>query len=129
MRKRRKPEKINDDNFKAFFKLANRKKKMKKAIGPLRIGNGDNYTNDPKRITAILSKQYASVFSEPRFTANTANLKDCEGEKLLDIKLLEDAFEGAMGEIKMGSSPGPYEIPAVVYKRYAKALAGLLKKI
>ena len=105
------------------------RRRFKETIGPLKLGNGDNYTSDSKRMAEILSKQYASVFSEPRETANISNLKEFKGERLVDIKLLAADFEGAMSEIKNGSAPGPDEIPAVVYKKYAKVLANILAKI
>ena len=121
-------EKMKEDSFKAFFRFANRKKKFKETIGPLKSGKED-YTSDPKRMAEILSKQYASVFSIPRKEANLTNMKEFRGERLTDLKLLTAEFEGAMSEIKTGSAPGPDEIPAVVYKKYSEVLAKLLARI
>ena len=110
-------------NSKAFFRYANRKRKMRETIGPLRIGKGEDYTSDPKKMAEILSAQYSSVFSDPQDHANLSKLKGCEGTSIRDIKLLLEDFESAMKEIKVGSAPGPDEIPAVVYRKYASELA------
>ena len=53
-------------NPKAFFKYANKTKKNKSKIGPIRSGN--NFYSDPLEMAKILSNQYASVFSKPRGT-------------------------------------------------------------
>ena len=98
-------------------------KKDERNHWPLRIGKGEDYTSDPKRMAEILSAQYSSVFSEPRDHANLSRLKGSDGTSIGDIKLLLEDFENAMKEIKVGSAPGPDEIPAVVFRKYASALA------
>ena len=70
----------------------------------------------------ILSAQYSSVFSEPREEANLSNLRGSQGVTIRDLEMIPEEFENAMREIKAGSAPGPDEIPAVVFRKYASAL-------
>ena len=49
-----------------FFKYAKNDKELRSKIGPLKKGDGTGYERDPKRMAEILSKQYESVFSEPK---------------------------------------------------------------
>ena len=108
-------------NPKSFFRYANRKRKTREVVGPLKFGNG-KYTDDPKKMAEILSNQYESVFSKPSPRSNLSNLKGTD-KQLDDITFSVEDIEAAMGEIKAGSAPGPDEIPAIVFHKYANAIA------
>ena len=109
------------DNPKVFYNYANSKKKTKETIGPLR--SGTTFTSDPRCIAEILSQQYKSVFSIPHPNPNIYNFPTCRGKKLDDVIFTTADIQMAMEEIKPYSAPGPDEIPAIVFNRYAKVLA------
>ena len=56
---------IKDDQKSFFYKYFNNRKVTKSAIGPLLDPATGEYTLDKKRISELLSIQYASVFSVP----------------------------------------------------------------
>ena len=114
-------------NPKEFYRYANSKKKYKDPIGPLRTGT--TYTSDPMKMAEILSQQYQSVFSEPQSNTDITNFPTCKGKHLEDITFMTDDIQMAMEEIKPSSAPGPDEIPAIVFNKYAKVLAYPVMKI
>ena len=88
-------------NSKAFWRYANRKRKAKESIGPLRCGKGETYTSDEKRMAEILSQQYTSVFSEPLNHSNLSNLK-LPKVQLDGIIFSKEDIQSAMVDIKYG---------------------------
>ena len=113
-------EKIKLDP-KEFFKFANKTKKTKAKIGPLK--SGTSFYSGPQKMAQILSDQYKSVFSRPRpedkgFTFAKRSIRDLD-----DIHLTDDKLISEMQSIKMSSAPGPDGVPAFLYRTFAKQLA------
>jgi len=104
----------------AFFKFANKNRKVTTKIGPLKQGN--IYENEPKEIAEILSKQYASVFSPPQDVVPDITLPFDFAHELTDFDITEELVEKAISEMKPSSSPGPDAIPSYLYKNNCKEL-------
>ena len=82
-------------NTKAFFKYANRKKKGRSTIGPLKNENGVGFERDSKRMAQMLSDQYKSVFSTPKEDFSDFHLPAYDFEELDDIEITEDGIREA----------------------------------
>ena len=81
----------NDSAF--FFRYANKHRKSKERIGPLR--SKTTYETGPLKMAEILSKQYQSAFSTPRDNKINFPLRVTENF-LTDFKITESAMESAM---------------------------------
>ena len=106
---------------KYYFKFANRTKKLKSKIGPLR--SGDSYYSGPREMVRILSDQYKSVFSKQKENYDSVHYERKTGKTLSEIVLTKDRFALAMKNIKYSSAPGPDGVPAYLYRKFADALA------
>ena len=109
------------NNPKAFYKHADKSRKMHTRIGPLKVA--DQYVSDPKAMADILSKQYENVFSAPKEDLSYYKSKIIETAKLTDLEITTDDVINAIKEINNDSAPGPDGIPVVFYKDYAEELA------
>ena len=85
-------------NPKAFYAHANKSRKIRTKIGPLKIKeNGHHhYESDPKKMAEILSNQYESVFSIPttRKTVNTLPEHDSLNDVIVTPRAMKDVHTG-----------------------------------
>ena len=114
-------------NTKAFFDYANKNRKSKSKIGPLKQGN--TFESGPQKMADILSMQYRSVFSKPKTDLTNLKFKSISSPNLEDIELTKKDFLAAMKNLSPSSAPGPDSIPAFFYKDYAEELVYLIMKI
>ena len=114
-------------NPKAFYKYANKTRKIKTTIGPLKSTDASGvitYESGPKKMAEILSKQYQSVFSEP--LENTGESDTTTTAILNDIPFLRDEVLHAIKSIDSSSAPGPDGITPKFLKTYSEELADSL---
>ena len=109
-------------NSRDFYKYANKFRKTKDRVGPLKKGN--NYESGPKQMAEILSEQYDSVFSTPKDNINDLEMPQYTNTSLLtDFQITRTALISAMQDIDSASTPGPDDLPAVFYNMFAEQLA------
>ena len=115
-------------NPKFFFSYAKKHSKTKTGIGPLRTPE-KSLTSSPKRMAELLSEQYKSAFSQPRFADNSPaslfpeNDPTPQANTISEIPWVEKDFEEAMKELRYNAAAGPDGIPAILLKKCAQALA------
>ena len=108
-------------NSSLFYRYANKFKKSRDGVGPLK--SGATYESGPRKMAEILSRQYLSAFSTPLEDVSHINLRKHASTILTDIVITEEGLVTAMKSIKSSSSPGPDGLPAYLYNTFAKALA------
>ena len=113
-------EKIKLDP-KEFYRFANKSKKAKTKIGPLK--SGDNFYSGPQKMAQILSDQYKSVFSPHRESYEDFHFPKRAIKDISDIIITENKLINEMQSIKLSSAPGPDGVPAILYKHYAEQLS------
>ena len=106
-------------NPKYFFAYAKRFSKIISGIGPL-LNSSKTLTSDPDEMAEVLSSQYSSVFSNPKFSnedphklfpdppASQMN----KSQSLTDIAFNELDIIEAIEELKHNSAAGPDQFPA-----------------
>ena len=108
-------------NPKEFFKYANKTKKTRSKIGPLKLR--ETCYSGPAKMAKILSDQYKSVFSKPKDDYSSINFVQRSIAPLDAIILEEQRFVAAMESIKATSAPGPDGVPAYLYRVFREELA------
>ena len=105
-------------NPKAFYAYANKSRKIKSKIGPLKVTtNGiHHYESDPKKMADILSRQYESVFSIP--TRRKENNAKPNHALLHDIEITPNEMKNAILDIKTTSAAGPDAVSPLFLKDY-----------
>ena len=114
-------------NPKAFYAHANKFRKTKTKIGPLKAGTEKvpEYIAGPQQMAEILSAQYQSVFSKPKTKLPQFNCKVFENP-LLDINIKTESMVEALLSIGTWSASGPDEITPVFLKTFAVEIAPAL---
>ena len=101
-------------NPKYFFSFAKSFSQVKIGIGPL-IDAAKGLISCPLKMAEILSEQYASVFSQPRYSSDSPSelFPDVAPHSgLSDVFFSESDLLQAIEELKPNSSAGPDEFPA-----------------
>ena len=110
------------DNPKAFFSFAKSRQKTKARIGPFLDPSNGKPNPNSDFAASELSKQYSSVFVQPRQAWTIDNIKeffsvdDSPGPLLSDISFSEDDIMKACGELKAASAAGADGVPAALIK-------------
>ena len=112
-------------NSKYFFSYAKSFSKVKTGIGPL-LDAGLILVSNAKDMANILSEQYLSVFSKPRYeTTNPHELfpdRMPESSSIDNILFTEDELLEAFKEVSSNSASGPDEFPAMLLKQCSNAI-------
>ena len=103
-------------NPKYFFSYAKKYSKLTTQIGPL-LDQNNRYTASSKKMADILSKQYESVFSEPRDHSVYTDREPSVDCTLTDIVFSEDDIIKAIDELSNNSASGPDGTPAILLKK------------
>ena len=119
-------KKIKEDP-KQFFKYANKNKKTRSRIGPLK--SGLFYYSGAEEMARILSEQYKSVFSPPKDDYSNIQFPPKNVTPISDLQLNKEMFQQAMRDIKPSSAPGPDGVPAYLYHTFVDELADPVMKI
>ena len=107
-------------NPKEFFKYANKTKKAKSKIGPLK--EGKKYYSGPKEMARILSEQYRSVFSKPKNNYDNIQFARRAIASMEEIVLTKEMFVVEMWTMNTSAAPGPDGAPAYLYRKFAEEL-------
>ena len=115
------------ENPKAFFSFAKSRQKTKARIGPFLDPNTGKPNPSANFAAAELSKQYSSVFVEPRQSWAVHDVQGFFSEipsenSLSDVEFTEDDIMKACGELKSFSAAGADGVPAAFLKDYKKQL-------
>jgi hypothetical protein len=102
-------------NYKHFFAYANKFSKIKQGIGPL-IGSNAEQVTCPKKMSEILSDQYASVWSKPGEDAKCEH-HPLNHPNITDINFSPEDIEQAINELSANSAAGPDRFPAILLKK------------
>ena len=106
------------ENSKYFFTYANSKSKSRVKIGPLKINDelyGDNY-----QMANILSKQYRSMFSSPRYDIQEIEQnvnEETHTVKISSFDFTEEDIAECISTLRSNSAAGPDGIPAILLKK------------
>ena len=122
-------------NSKYFYSYVKRFSKVRIGIGPL-IDASKTLISAPLKMAELLSQQYSSVFSQPKFPSGSAadlfpdspdgNVPEkpqCSKQKLSDVIFTETDFVEAIEELKPNSAAGPDDFPASLLINCRHALA------
>ena len=113
-------------NPKYFYSYVKSFSKIKIGVGPL-LSSARTLISDPRKMAETLSAQYASLFSQPKFTD-----KDLSGlfpdemsspEKIVAIPFTEVELMKAMSDVQPNSAAGPDGFPAMLFKKCSSTLA------
>ena len=119
-------------NSKYFFSYAKSFSKIHVGIGPL-LNSANTLVSNAKSMADILSDQYASVFSQPRFENRDATElfpdKPAENSSLNNIYFTEEDLMDAIKEVSTNSASGPDEFPAMLLKQCSQAISRPLHMI
>ena len=119
-------------NPKYFYSYAKKFSKTRTNIGPLKTPE-KTLTTSPSKMAEILSRQYESAFSTPRFQDDDPSKifmePNKDSPKLHDIPFTDAELAAAMRELRLNSAAGPDGIPAVLLNKCAAALAPPLAEI
>ena len=108
-------------NPKAFFSFAKSRQKTRAKVGPFIDPSTGKPNPDPEYSASQLSKQYSSVFVEPRDEWKVKNPREFfgpipEGPALEDITFTEEDIQEACKELKASSAAGADGVPATLLK-------------
>ena len=109
---------------KAFFEFANKNRRVKSAVGPLK--KGKHYYDGPEAMAEILSAQYEGAFSTPLQDYSQINFQKITCPELNDLIFTEEDIIEVVKDINFDSAPGPDGITAFLIKTYISALASPL---
>ena len=113
------------DNSKYFFAYAKSFSKIKIGIGPL-VDAKNKLTSCSKQMAEILSKQYSSVFSKPKFESNQNLFTDNDDTNNNAIKKIyfseEDIIE-SIQSVSNNSAAGPDGFPAMFLKQTCHSIS------
>ena len=118
-------------NPKAFYSFAKSRQKTKSKIGPFVDASTGQPNPHPEFAASELSRQYSSVFVQPREEWKVQDPEDFfdffgsaeEESSLADISFTEEDIVKACAELKSGSAAGADGIPASLLKTCRKELA------
>ena len=114
------------DNPKAFFSFAKSRQKTRARIGPFLSSSTGKPNPSPDFAASELSRQYSSVFVNPRQEWKVADVKsfftDTSDNFLSDISFTEEDIMKACGELKSNSAAGADGVPAALLKNCGKEL-------
>ena len=121
------------NNPKYFYSYARKFSKTKTNIGPLKTPE-NTLTTSPSKMAEILSHQYKSAFSSPRYKDDDPSkifVEPTTGDspRLHDVPFTDDQLVAAMRELRLNSAAGPDGIPAILLNKCAAALAPPLAEI
>ena len=129
-------------NTKLFFKYANKFRKTKECIGPLKDKNG-NFISDAKIMCEMFKEQFEKNFNQQKSDEevvlkdakeNEINLNDLfkdddDEATFTSIQISEADVIEAIKSTKINSAAGPDSIPPIVLHKCAEVLANPLKLI
>ena len=127
-------------NAKLFFKYANKFRKAKECIGPLKNKNG-KFISDAKEMCEILKEQFEQNFNEEKHTEevvingaeeNQIDLNELftnDDATFTNIEITSADILNAIKCTKINSAPGPDSIPPILLHNCAEALVKPLKII
>ena len=116
------------DNPKAFFSFAKSRQKTKARIGPFLDPSSRKPNPCPDFAAGQLSKQYSSVFVQPRKEWTVPDVNNFFSENndpetsMSDIKFSEDDIMKACGELKAASAAGADGVPSALLKNCKEEL-------
>ena len=118
------------ENPKAFFSFAKSRQKTHAKVGPFLDPSTGKLNLDPDYTAECLSKQYSSVFTQPRPEWTIPDMKEFfevdssrpTGPILTDLEFTESDIEYACMELSASSASGPDGIPAELLKTCRKEL-------
>jgi len=108
-----------------FYKIANKSRKIKTKIGPLKKldSNGQaTFVKDPKGMANILSDQYKSVFTEPSNPPQETETQP-PPNVLEDVTITAESVTVAIKSINSNSAPGPDGVTPKFLRDYVEILA------
>ena len=111
------------ENFKFFFSYANKKRKIKSNVGPLKDGLTTNMVTDSEQMAEILADQYSSVFSTPQNDPPTIEFPSNTTDTLSEIEITPEDIIEAIDELRPTAASGPDGFPAILLKQCKKQLA------
>ena len=92
------------------------------SVGPL-VDKSGVLQHDEKTMADILQTQFCSVFSDPQASTKILNNISAQYDKpLAEIKITLHDIDKALKEIKINSSAGEDDIPAIVLKKLSSTL-------
>ena len=110
------------DNPSYFFSWSNRKLKCRSSVGPLLDNNGD-LQHDEKIMADLLQKQFCSVFSDPSDPKKSFNNINVNYDRPIEkVTITLEDVDKAIKQIKINSSGGDDDIPALVFRKCNKTL-------
>ena len=113
--------KIKEDP-KYFYTWSKRKLKHKTSVGPLVDKDGE-LQHDEKTMADLLQDQFCAVFSDPKNASKKLNDLTVNFDKPLDnIVITVQDIDKALKEIKINSSAGENDIPAILLKKCCSTL-------
>ena len=119
-------------NSKFFFAYAKKFSKIKIGVGPL-INTAKSVVTSAKKMAEILSAQYCSVFSKPKYSELIPNElfpnESRTGSTIGDIYFSDTDLSSAMDELSINSAAGPDGFPAILLKTCRNSLAPPLANI
>ena len=110
-------------NPKYFYAYAREKSRFRFPIGPLKVDN--ELVGDPKKMSDILSRQYKSAFSLPRYSAEEEwqhSVDPENAEHLADVQFSEEDLVRSAARISANSAAGPDGIAAILLKKCIHSL-------
>jgi hypothetical protein len=115
-------------NPKAFFAYAKARQQTRAKVGPFIDSRTGLPNPDPDFTAEQLSKQYSSVFVQPRAEWAVPSppeffSSENNAEQLTDFQFTEQDIESACKELKPDSAPGPDGIPAELLRTARAELA------
>ena len=111
------------ENYKFFFSYANKKRKVKSNIGPLKNNQTNEMVTDSAQMAEILADQYSSVFSVPQNQPPKIDGTSHSPHSLCNIEVTPDDMTAAIQELRPTAASGPDGFPAILLKQCSKQLA------
>lgn len=127
-------------NTKLFFKYAQRSRKTKDTIGPLKDSQGKLFS-DPQNMCEILKTQFEKSFNKAKNDVEVVLDNPKENEISIDelfsdpnacftqINITDEDVVSAIKSTKINSAAGPDSIPPIVLHNCAESLTTPLKNI
>ena len=90
---------------------------------------GSKYEDDSKKMANILTQQYKSVFTTPKYIPDVLLKQSKNGNSLSEITISDKDIKEAINNMAIMSALGPDGITASIYKECADQLIYPKKKI
>ena len=105
-------------NPKFFYAFAKKFSKVRVGVGPL-INRAKQLISAPRKMAEILSEQFSSVFSTPRYVNTTAedffpHSDVLNAQSLTNIIFSDKELREAMEDLAPNAAPGPDGFPAIL---------------